>query len=267
MALGIGLNTLRQREGVVLLRDSPAERRARLEPYWRMVPEGESAAMAGAVVLSGCDGVADNMTFWAEVMAGRGHPALILDSHAPRGFDEMESWRLLCAGQALPGAQRAGDLAVALAETQRSDVILLGASHGGWTVLEALNQLRGGTVPPGLDDWPAPPETMLGRIAAVVVLYPYCGILNRAADGDWHDMPPILMILAAKDELKVTPDCQVMANDLRRRGARIEVALYDEAGHGFDQKLRSRFSGLEFNADLRSRARQDVETFLTRVGQ
>lgn len=264
LVAALGANTLRQREGVVVVTDSPAERLARLQPYWKVLPKGE-VAQAGSILLSGCDGVADNMTYWAGVLAGPDRPSLILDSHAPRGFDEMESWRLLCLGQALPGAQRAGDLAVALAETRKSGQILLGASHGGWTILEFLHQLREGTIPPGLERWPVPPGPMLDRVGAVILLYPYCGMLNGAAQGDWHDMPPMLMILGGRDELNVTPDCEVMARNLRDRGADIDVILYDEAGHGFDQEVRSRFSTLEFSAALRERARKDVQTFLARL--
>ena len=92
------------------------------------------------MLLSGCDGVHDNMEFWANRLAARGYRALILDSHRPRGLDRFEAWRLVCAGQVLPGAERAGDLAVALADPAlpAGGRIVLGASHGGWAAMEFL---------------------------------------------------------------------------------------------------------------------------------
>lgn len=264
--IAAALNSLRNWAGIAVVTETPAERLALLEPDWRMVPEGAPVADAGSVLLSGCDGVHDNMDYWAGVLAGRSYPGLILDSHAPRGFDKLESWRLLCMGQLLPGAERAGDIATAMTQTDQDRVVLLGASHGGWAVLEFLRQTRMGDLPPGLTEWPTPPAELHKRIAAAIVIYPYCGVLNGAADGDWSDMPPILMILAGQDELKVTPACQRMADDLRERGADIQVVLYEQAGHGFEQQERAPFSQLEFIPELREAATTEVTVFLDRHG-
>ncbi|WBU56111.1 dienelactone hydrolase family protein [Paracoccus sediminicola] len=262
----LGANTVRHRLGLVVYQHTPAEQRARLAEYWRMVPPETPLSEAGAIVLSGCDGVRDNMDFWAGFLSDREHDALILDSHSPRGLDDFETWRLLCVGQVLPGAQRAGDLAVALAETSRDDMLLLGASHGGWTVLEFLRQALTEELPPGLSEWPAAPQQLLARVGAAVVLYPYCGALNGAAEGDWSMMPPVLMVIAAEDELGLTEDCVAMAEALQDRGATVETPVYEGAGHGFDQKERAAFSVLEYRPDLRARAAADVAGFLERHG-
>lgn len=260
------LNSWRNWAGIAVTSDTSAERLALLETGWRMVPGGTPVADAGSVLLSGCDGVHDNMDYWGGVLAGRGYPGLIVDSHSPRGFDKLESWRLLCMGQLLPGAERAGDIATAMAATDKDDVVLLGASHGGWAVLEFLHQAQAAELPPGLTDWPAPPARLHDRIAAAIVIYPYCGILNGADEGDWSDMPPILMILAGQDELKVTPACQRMAEDLRARGATLDLVIYDDAGHGFEQQERALFSTLVFRPELRAAATTEVTEFLTRYG-
>lgn len=252
--------------GLTAYERSPEAQRARLAAHWRMIPPAAALSDAGSVLLSGCDGVRDNMEFWGGVMAGRGHEALILDSHTPRGLDDFDTWRLLCVGQVLPGAQRAGDLAVAMAQTAREDVILLGASHGGWTVLEFLRQSLTGTVPPGLSDWPAPPAGLLRQVGAAVVLYPYCGALNGAAAGDWSAMPPVLMIVAAEDELGLADDCIAMAEALRDRGATLDLLVYEGAGHGFDQQERAAFSTLDYRPELRDRAKADVAAFLDQYG-
>ncbi|WBU63027.1 dienelactone hydrolase family protein [Paracoccus aerodenitrificans] len=261
----IGVNTLRNWAGIAAVTDTPQDRLTMLSPGWRMVPEGP-VSDAGAVLLSGCDGVHDNMEYWAGTFAERGHPGLILDSHTPRDLDQMESWRLLCMGQVLTGAERAGDLAVAMAASKRDDVILLGASHGGWSVLEFIAQTLTGEVAPGLSEWPAPPKRLLDRVGAAIVLYPYCGALNGAVSGDWSDAPPMLMIIAGQDELRLAPDCEEMAAELRKLGASIDLIYYEEAGHGFEQQERAAFSVLEFNAELRDRATSAVNAFLDRNG-
>ena len=262
MLVAAAANSLRNWAGIAVVTDTPAGRLALLQPDWRMVPATAPISDAGSFLLSGCDGVHDNMDYWGGVMAARGYPGLVVDSHAPRGYDKLESWRLLCMGQLLPGAERAGDIATALAESDRERVVLLGVSHGGWSVLEFLHQSQTGQLPPGLSAWPAPPETLHDRVAAAIVIYPYCGVLNGAAADDWSTMPPILMILAGQDELKVTPACQRMAEELRERGASVELVLYEDAGHGFEQQERAPFSLLEYRPELRAAATTVVENFL-----
>ncbi|HRO15217.1 MAG TPA: dienelactone hydrolase family protein [Paracoccus sp. (in: a-proteobacteria)] len=261
-----GANTWRQWAGLAGAADTPATRHAQLEPFWRVTkPEEGIAGTGNAVLLSGCDGVHDNMGFWADQLAGRGYRALILDSHRPRDLDRFEAWRLVCMGQALPGAERAGDLAVALADpaAPSGGTIVLGASHGGWAAMEFLRLALTGETPPALRHWPASPARLLQGLDAVILLYPYCGLLNGADDGDWTAAPPILMVLAAEDRIVSTPACEDMAVRLRERGARIEVAILPGADHGFDQRERAALSVLSFDPDLRDRAADEVNAFLT----
>lgn len=265
-----GANTWRQWAGLTGAADTPSMRRAQLKPFWRVrTPEEGIAGTEDAVLLSGCDGVHDNMDFWAGQLAGLGYRALILDSHSPRGLDRFEAWRLVCMGQALPGAERAGDLAVALADPAlpSGGTVVLGASHGGWTAMEFLRLALTAEVPPALRYWPASPAQLLQGLDAVILLYPYCGMLNGAVDGDWTAAPPILMVLAAEDRIVSTPACEDMAVRLRERGARIEVEILPGADHGFDQRERAALSVLSFDPALRDRAADEVNAFLAAVGE
>ena len=262
---GLGANTARHWAGLAGSSEAAARRRAELAPFWRIVaPPRGTAEAGGAVLLSGCDGVHDNMDFWAGRLAAQGYRALILDSHRPRGLDRFEAWRLVCAGQALPGAERAGDLAVALADPAlpQGGRVVLGASHGGWTAMEFLRLALTGQAPPGLGDWPLDPAGLLRGLDGLILLYPYCGLLNGADEGDWNAAPPILMILAAEDRIISTPACEEMADRLRARGARIRVEVLPGADHGFDQRERSALSPLSFDAALRDRTDREVEEFL-----
>jgi dienelactone hydrolase len=266
----LGLNTFRHAVGVATIDDTPQRREERLSSHWRILrPEGQGPFPA-AVLLSGCDGVRDNMGYWAELFVNSGRMALIVDSHTPRGLDQLESWRLVCAGQALPGAERAGDMAVALhalatMNDVTDDVVVLGASHGGWTAMEFVAHGSSGTVPPGLTAWPAPPERLLEQVTALVLLYPYCGFLNGADKTIWPSELPVLMVLAEDDTIVDVDDCLSMAVTLRKWGGSIETEVLAGAGHGFDQQEKSPLSSLNFDAAVRDNAQTLVETFLRRA--
>ncbi len=272
IVLLLGLNTFRHAVGVATIDDTPKRREERLSSHWRILrPEG-SGPFPASVLLSGCDGVRDNMTYWAEKFVASGRMALIVDSHTPRGLDQLESWRLVCAGQALPGAERAGDLAVALQtlaemEDVTDDVVVLGASHGGWTAMEFVSHASSGTIPPGLTAWPAPPEILLEKLTALVLLYPYCGLLNGADKADWPSGLPALMVLAEKDNIVDVDDCLAMADSLRRGGASIETEILIGAGHGFDQRDKSPLSSLNFDSAQRDESEMLVETFLWKTNR
>ncbi|WP_295047388.1 dienelactone hydrolase [uncultured Paracoccus sp.] len=235
------------------LRITPDAALARLEPGWRlMLPPGPGPHRA-AILLSGCDGVHDNMNYWARVMLDHGRAALILDSHGPRGLDRAQSWRAVCAAQVLTGAERAADIAVALQalasdpRLDATDVALLGASHGGWTAMEFLDLAAAGMAPPpGLTDWPAAPAALLARIGPVILLYPYCGVMSGADDARWPPGRAALMILAERDRITDPLACQAMADRLNQGGAGIAVQVIAGADHGFDQRERSALSPLEF---------------------
>lgn len=268
LVAGVLANGARQAARVTFVDEPPAAREARLAADWRLVrPEGPGPHKA-AIVLSGCDGVHDNMDFWAGVFADTGRAALIVDSHRPRGLDRAEAWRLVCAGQALTGAERAGDIAVAMDALSRmdgidaSDVVIFGASHGGWTAMEFVATAKNGTVPPGLTGWPAPPADLLSRVSGVVLLYPYCGVLNGAETAGWQATPPALMILGGKDSIVSTPACLDRAGRLQGAGAAIETLVLPDADHGFDQQERSALSSLRFEPALRDVAETRVRDFL-----
>ena len=250
--------------------EPPRARAERLAEHWRLrrPPSEERAPVA--VLLSGCDGPADNMALWADMLAGLGWASLILDSHSPRGLDAEPRWRLVCSGQALTGAERAGDVAVALDVLREmegidpSRVLLLGASHGGWTTSEFLALAEADAVPPGLAEWPVPPETLLDQIVGAVLLYPYCGAINGARAG-WEHPAPVLMILAAQDEIVATEPCVALAGTFAGRGVPTRAETLPEAGHGFDQRERSPLSSLAFDAEATRRATDLVAEFVRNV--
>ena len=73
-----------------------------------------------------------------------GWAAIAVDSHGPRDFVDSDIWRLICAGQLLMGSERAGDVLVSIYDARRLPFVdpdrlaLVGASHGGWAIMELL---------------------------------------------------------------------------------------------------------------------------------
>lgn len=264
---GLGLNTARNYVGWQPDPDTPAERLERLAPYWRLLRPETPGPHRAVVLLSGCDGVRDNMDYWARQFVAMGRAALILDSHGPRGLDRAQAWRAVCAAQVLPGSERAGDLAVALAALRdmpgidASDVAVLGASHGGWTTMEFLRELASDTPPPGLTDWPAPRATLSAELGRAMLLYPYCGLVSTA-EGPWPAHVRTLMLLAGEDSITDPADCRNMAEKLADQGADLAVRTYPGIDHGFDQNERSSLSPLEFDPAATARATSDVTRFM-----
>lgn len=265
--LALALNTARNYAGWQPDPDTPAQRLARLQPHWRLLRPATPGPHPVAVLLSGCDGVRDNMDYWARQFTAMGRAALILDSHAPRGLDRAQAWRAVCAAQVLPGSERAGDLAVALAALRRmpdidaTQVAVLGASHGGWTAMELMRALTRDAPPPGLTDWPAPRDSLAAKLGPVVLLYPYCGLVSTA-DGAWPGGLRVLMLLAGRDSITDPDACRAMAADQLARGTDLTLRIDPKANHGFDQSERSRLSPLEFDPKATSWARARVLPFV-----
>ncbi|AGT11146.1 dienelactone hydrolase family protein [Paracoccus aminophilus] len=265
-------NTARNAARWQPLTETPTERAALLAPGWRLVkPEGPGPFKA-AVLMSGCDGVHDNMDLWAGEMVRLGRAALIVDSHGPRGLDQLQAWRAVCAGQVLTGAERAGDIAVAikalssLPEIDPHEIALIGASHGGWSVMELLDLLGSDAPPPGLSDWPEPRAVLSARIGPAVMLYPYCGLLSGAAEARWPAQVRGLMLLSQNDSIVDPQKCRTMSEGLIALGDEVEVVTLAGADHGFDQNDRSFLSTLKFDQGLVDQAKALIVPFILEYG-
>ena len=269
-AAAFGLNTLRAWYGWSAVTYAPAELAAKLRPAYTVTrPEGDGP-FPTALLASGCDGPKDNLARLADALAAAGWASVVVDSHGPRDLDEAEQWRLVCAGQLLTGGERAADLAVALDDARGMDGVdadrlaLIGASHGGWAVLDLFALLGAGEPPPILDAWPASvARDGLAGVRAAVLYYPYCGELSRAARTGWRTTVPLLFLLVTDDRVADDADCRALAERQRAAaGAAVEVATFDGVTHGFDQVEKSALSALEHDPAATARALGLTVTFL-----
>lgn len=251
----VAVNTIGRYTGVTVPSVPPKTLSALLAPHYRLTtPEAGEGPFPTVLLLSGCDGPRDNLDTWAAALAEAGWASLIVDSHTPRGFTEYELWRLVCAGQLLNGGERAGDVAVALAdarampEVDETRLALLGASHGGWTVLEFLSMADYGQIPHTITEWPEGAAPLDGIVASIL-LYPYCGGLSRASQRGWKSRIPVLFLLAERDKIANERPCLALAMREERRGQPVETHVYAGVTHGFDAQEKAPLSTLGYFPD------------------
>ncbi|WP_299818105.1 dienelactone hydrolase family protein [uncultured Roseibium sp.] len=250
------VNGLRGRLGWSANPQSPEMTASLIEPALRWtLPEAEGPHPV-ALLLSGCDGPKSNLDRLAGDLAAAGWASVIVDSHGPRGLDEVELWRLVCAGQILNGAERAADIAVTLAELRNrpqidsSRVALIGLSHGGWASLDYLAMALAGTVPPLLTNWPeAIAADPLAGIGKAVFFYPYCGPASVGSVNELPSDPSYLFLLVDGDTIVNEHHCLEVAGRLLSVNADVEVSIYQGVTHSFDAEEKSFLSTLEFDAE------------------
>lgn len=267
-----GLNTLARYHGLVAEPQSPAVLSAFLRPFYRArTPAGEGP-FPTALLLSGCDGPKDNLERWSDMMVADGWATIVVDSHGPRKYDSWELWRLICAGQLLQGAERAGDLLVAIDDARAMPfvdperIVLVGASHGGWTIMDLLALDPPAELPPNL--LAAPPtvaERGLSGVVGTILLYPWCGPANRARGAGWRHPAPVLFVLAEGDAIAPPGPCRAIAERLAENGVPVEVLTFEGVTHGFDQMKRAAFSTLEFDPQATADALGSGAAFLAAV--
>jgi dienelactone hydrolase len=267
--LAIGGNVLSRYRGWTVERLEPDALSALLAPGYRVMKPDGAGPFPTALLFSGCDGPRDNVLRLAERLNREGWAAIVVDSHGPRDLVDHEVWRLVCAGQILMGSERAGDVLIAIDDARRMPFVdtgriaLIGASHGGWAIMDLLAMDPPERLPYNLArlraDAPADP---LAGVAAVVLLYPYCGEANLARDGGWQRRVPTLFVLARDDYVAPSGRCVEIAAALEARGLPVETVVLEGVTHGFDQEERSGASPLQFDAAATALALDRAIAFL-----
>lgn len=246
---------------------TPADLSAKLAPFYRVAMPDGTGPFPMALLFSGCDGPKDSMDRWSAALVAHGWATLIVDSHAPRGLTEHEAWRLVCAGQVLMGSERAGDVLVALADARKMPsvdpgrLVLIGASHGGWAIMDTLALDPPAALPTNLTAAPGPGDPLAG-LAGAVLLYPYCGEASRANPDGWTRPVPTLFVLAADDSIVDPHACGLIADRLAARGDPVETLTLRGVDHGFDQAEKAALSTLEFDPAATRAAISAVLAFL-----
>lgn len=203
-------------------------------------PEGDGPFPA-AILVSGCMAETEKMARWAALFKAHGWAAILLDSYTPRGWNRPEVHGRICRGRMFWGTARAGDVLTALDEVSRlpfvdpNHILLAGWSHGGWAVMDLLALDPPRRLPFNLMDLP-PGFAARGfeGVIGVLLVYPYCGLGNRARSGGWRHRAQVLMLLGGADRITSLGACRTAAEALQRRGQKVAVHVYPGVDHGFD---------------------------------
>lgn len=209
----------------------------RLAPHFTISrPEAEGRVPV-VLMMHGCGGQRPFMNEMAEVAVSAGAAAVQINSYAPRRISRASAIASVCTGARLHGRERAGDLYATFAWAKAQDwidpnrIIVLGWSHGGWTIMDALALRSGGEMQrftglTGLADEP------LEGIAGALIVYPYTGIGTYVGRRDWRLSPPSIAIVAQYDY--IVGSTYAALERQRVRGAPLEIQVFENTTHAFE---------------------------------
>ncbi|MGF1455769.1 MAG: dienelactone hydrolase family protein [Alphaproteobacteria bacterium] len=221
-------------------------------------------------IFPGCGGVRPHHAQWARLAADEGYLALIVDSFGLRGLDRAQSLRDVCSGTRLWGRERAGDVAAALALVRRREdtdperIVLMGQSHGAWSIMDLMAMDLEDRRPTSLSQ-PLDPSIRRGVIGTVL-FYPYCGLFSLSGSEGWGHTPPTLMFVPMEDQVVSALACLETAGALEETGLSLDLVTFPDADHAFDEFALGTDEGSPYRQDLTEQARATVAGFLRRVG-
>lgn len=220
------------RQALLPVADDLPTARQRLADHLSLYTPAGDGPFPTVLVFHGCSGQSpgfvDNVRDW---LLPQGYALLFVDSFGAR---DIHDWHPVCDGKRLWGNERALDvyaaldLARAMPNVDRQRLALLGYSHGGWTILDAL--AYDGAAGHG---FPAAGDGALDGVRGAIAFYPYCGFPAHLRQGVARSAP-VLMFLGTADRITDPRQCLSAMEGLSPE--RLQVVQYAGAGHVFDQR-------------------------------
>lgn len=216
------------------------------------------------LLFHGCGGRRPHLSAYAEAAAALGFRAFIIDSFAPRGWGRAFAVSMVCTGLVMQGYERSGDVLAALwGISQRPDVdgsklVLLGESHGAWSIMDLMTQTL---TQPGDARIADPDPKWLSGIAGLFLIYPYINFPARSNGHGWQHKPKTVGVLAKRDHLTPFDHSQRVFARLKRAGLDYsELAL--DATHAFDEETFDKFGPMRFDPVATETCVEAWKTFL-----
>jgi dienelactone hydrolase len=222
------------------------------------LPEGVTGPVPAVVMLSGCGGVRQVQADYAAVANEAGWAAVVVDSFSARGIGRLEARATVCTALRMRGDARAEDIFTAL-DLLRADgridadtLALIGWSHGGWAILDAMAIAEAGQAPDGA----------LAGVRGAFAIYPYCGFLSYADTSPLGDDIPLTVLVAGRDRVVSSQDCRNMAAARSAEGAQITVIEERELTHAFDAEDQPYDPRMRYDAEGTARNHDRFAAFL-----
>jgi dienelactone hydrolase len=127
----------------------------------------------------------------------------------------------------LPNRERPRDAYGALRWLQSQDfirpdrIVLMGWSHGGSTVLAAVDASTA-----------ARPAGLARDFRGAVAFYPGCRVAEHSRS--WTTRIPLTILVGGADDWTPAAPCAALARRVRERGEPVGIIVYPGARHGFD---------------------------------
>ncbi|MBN1959154.1 MAG: dienelactone hydrolase family protein [Desulfuromonadales bacterium] len=180
-------------------------------------PDGEGPFPA-VVFLHSCAGRASNDYEWANRLKNWGYVTYLLDSFGGRGVSNVCSSGKVTTLERALDAHAAKVQLGALSFVDRDRIGVMGYSHGGRTVLDAVSY--------NLVEYSLPEEAR-DPFKAAISLYPYC---HTSIDTNTHTM----ILIGDKDDWTPSSACEMNRPAAHDQGQEIVVKVYPGAYHKFD---------------------------------
>ncbi|MEP7206032.1 MAG: dienelactone hydrolase family protein [Casimicrobiaceae bacterium] len=220
----------------------PGEAALQLDAVWMRPAGSEGRALSAVIALHGCGGLytaarspSDRLTArhqrMAEILVDEGYAVLFPDSFRRRGIEEIctqpSRTRTITQKERTLDALGALQYLQARSDVQSDRIALLGWSHGGSTVLAAMNAANA-TVRDFRDV-----RSALAYVRTAIAFYPGCGDASRAADG-YRPAAPLLLLVGGADDWTPSRPCIDLVDRLRRNAEPASIVVYPDTFHGFD---------------------------------
>ncbi|WP_417486709.1 dienelactone hydrolase family protein [Maricaulis sp.] len=233
------------------------------------LPDGQDAPVPAVIMLHGCGGLREVQEAYSVDLLDAGYAVVLVDSNQARGIGRFGAMTQVCTALRLWGQERAADIPAAIALASEIPVIdanrlaLIGWSHGGWTVLEALDYAAEGRSAPALRPTsPDPDSTPLPGVRTAIALYPYCGFPVRADGRDFPRSIPLHIILAERDMVAPPDDCVRLFDRSDASGVAIDHEVWPGQTHAFDEPNGPPDPRMQYDADAAQRARARILVWL-----
>ncbi len=219
--------------------ESLDHRIGRIAPHFTVSRPDTGGRVPVVLMMHGCGGPRPFMDEMAEVAVRAGAAAVQIDSFSPRRISRVAAIATVCTGARLHGRERAGDLYAAFAWARAQEwadpnrIVVMGWSHGGWTIMDALS-LRDGEMRrfTGLSDLADEP---LDGLAGAVMVYPYTGVGTYVGRRDWRFAPRESVAIVAEADY-IVGDSRAALERQRARGAPLRILVFEGATHAFEDE-------------------------------